>query len=215
MIRSAFMQSNWFKISLPKPHFKVLIKLVLNLALVLAANIFTNIVPIGIRTSIAQHMVPAREYQIKASLIFNFIHFIDWPPQQVANTSAPQNLRVCIVGPDRFGAATEKLKNEIVNGLVVEVHSFQSPDVEDLKLCRVLFISKSQDVNSALVLSDLADQSILTIGESPDFLDQGGIINLLVENNRVVFDINRLNASRARLGISSKLLRVARHTREG
>lgn len=211
MIRRAFMQSNWFKESLLKPRFIVLMALVFNLVLALAANI----VPIGIQTCIAQQMVPAREYQIKASLIFNFIHFVDWPPQQEANTTAAQNLRVCIVGPDRFGAAIEKLKNEIVHGLVIEVHSIQSPNVEELKLCRVLFIAKSQDVNSALVLSDLADQSILTIGESPDFLDQGGIINLLVENNRVVFDINRLNANRARLGISSKLLRVARHTKEG
>jgi len=60
------------------------------------------------------------------------------------------------------------------------------------------------------LLEAARQQSILTIGDSDDFLDKGGMISIVVENDKVVFDINRASATVARLDISSKLLRVAR-----
>ena len=36
--------------------------------------------------------------------------------------------------------------------------------------------------------------SILSIGDSRDFVDNGGIIGLFENNNKIVFDINQLAA---------------------
>jgi len=51
---------------------------------------------------------------------------------------------------------------------------------------------------------------VLTVGEHEHFLDQGGIMRLFLENNRVRFSVNQQSADRAGLQISSRLLRLAR-----
>jgi hypothetical protein len=59
-------------------------------------------------------------------------------------------------------------------------------------------------------LKNARTQPVLTVGESPDFVRQGGIINFILEEGKVRFEIDPANAERARLRISSRLLRLAR-----
>ena len=56
---------------------------------------------------------------------------------------------------------------------------------------------------------------VLTIGESPDFLREGGIINLLLVGRRVRFEVNPDAAARAGLRLSSQLLQLAVAVRGG
>jgi hypothetical protein len=51
---------------------------------------------------------------------------------------------------------------------------------------------------------------VLTVGESPDFIAQGGIINFVRGAGMMRFEIDQEAARRARLQISSRLLRLAR-----
>jgi hypothetical protein len=52
---------------------------------------------------------------------------------------------------------------------------------------------------------------VLTVGDAPDFLARGGVVEFVREGNRVRFDVNIGEAQRAGLVVSSRLLRVARH----
>jgi hypothetical protein len=51
---------------------------------------------------------------------------------------------------------------------------------------------------------------VLTIGETPGFATSGGMINLVLEDNRVRFEVNVKAAKEADLNISSRLLALAR-----
>jgi hypothetical protein len=51
---------------------------------------------------------------------------------------------------------------------------------------------------------------VLTVGETPDFLREGGHARFYVENNRIRVEINAAVADRAGLKISSQLLTLAR-----
>ena len=51
---------------------------------------------------------------------------------------------------------------------------------------------------------------ILTVGETPRFIEQGGIVNFFLENGKVRFEINRSAAERSGLRISSRLLQLAK-----
>jgi len=55
---------------------------------------------------------------------------------------------------------------------------------------------------------------MLTVGEGDDFPAAGGVIGLVIEDNKVRFDVNLEAAERAGLKISSKLLKLARNVRE-
>ncbi len=159
----------------------------------------------------AQDFYPSLEYQIKASLLYNFLNFIQWPPKNSQDHETTFHL--CILGRNRFGRALKPLEQEIVQGRKIELAYFEEAKLDEIKNCDVLFFSKNGNPQAS-TLSQLGGFSILTIGETQDFLDQGGMISLLIEDEKVVFDINRRAALDARLDISSKLLRIARRVRE-
>jgi hypothetical protein len=54
---------------------------------------------------------------------------------------------------------------------------------------------------------------VLTVGESAAFADSGGMINFLVDDNKLRFDINTESGRRAKLVMSSRLLSLARRVR--
>jgi hypothetical protein len=60
----------------------------------------------------------------------------------------------------------------------------------------------------------LEDLPILTVGETEHFIETGGIINFLMEDNKVRFEINDVAAKKSKLKISSQLLRLAKRVVE-
>jgi hypothetical protein len=68
------------------------------------------------------------------------------------------------------------------------------------------------DAREAL-LPRAARLPILTVGEYPAFLNDGGIIGLRVIDGKVRFDVNLRQAERVGLRVSSQLLRLARIVR--
>ena len=146
-----------------------------------------------------------REYEIKAALLYNFAKFVEWPDETVPETSAP--LTLCVLGDDPFGPALESIDGKTIRSrrLVIK----RSVTARDVSTCHILFISSSEEKHLAQILEVLRTSSTLTIGETQGFTQNGGIINLAVESNKVRFEINANAADRAGLKISSKLLSLA------
>jgi hypothetical protein len=78
----------------------------------------------------------------------------------------------------------------------------------------VLFINSAQDRQERRILEALKGIAILTVGESEDFLDNGGIICFVMHEDRVQFEISHKAAIEAGLRVSSRLLGVAKRVIE-
>ena len=55
----------------------------------------------------------------------------------------------------------------------------------------------------------VGDKSVLLVGETPGFAEQGGVVNFFVTGNKVRFEINPRAAGKRNLKVSSKLLNLA------
>jgi hypothetical protein len=147
------------------------------------------------------------EYQVKAAFLFNFAKFVEWPPSSFSDASAP--LRICVLGRDPFGEELRNItKEKVVNGRKLEVS--QVPDLQLAKTCHVLFIASSETARLKQIFESLRGTDALTVGDTKGFVEQGGMINFVLENNRVQFEVNRKAAEQVGLKISSKLLSVAK-----
>ncbi|MEP7362442.1 MAG: YfiR family protein [Acidobacteriota bacterium] len=143
------------------------------------------------------------EYEIKAAFLLNFTKFIVWP--RGANAEG-NPFNICIVGENPFGLTLHQIvEGEKVDGHPIVVRSWPGPPASS---CGILFIGKPYREVGAL-LSEIPE-GVLTVGESDDFLKRGGMIALAIENRRVRFDVNARAAAKAGLGLSSRLLNVAR-----
>ena len=149
----------------------------------------------------------ASEYQVKAAFLFNFAKFVEWPPNSFSDASAP--LRICVFGQDPFGQELRDITNEkTVNGRKLEVSNVA--DLQQARKCQILFISSSEKKRTQQILAGLSGMGVLTVGDTKGFAEQGGMINFVLENDRVQFEVSRKAAEQAGLKISSKLLSVAK-----
>ena len=147
------------------------------------------------------------EYQVKAAYLYNFAKFVEWPAQKFTNSAAP--FQLCVLDDASFIAELNRLvQGRSIAGRAVKVIAVQSAD--EAGNCHVLFVSSSRADQVRHSLEVLSHRSVLTVGETKNFCDQGGIINFVLQDDRVQFEVNHKAANAAGLQISSRLLSVAK-----
>lgn len=160
----------------------------------------------------ASSAMPAEptEPEIKAAFVFHFIKFVDWS----RNILLPEDLAItlCVLGQDPLEEALQSLTGKIVQGKSLSVRRITRPREADG--CQVLYISRSEKEQVGNILKGIKE-GVLTIGDMQSFASTGGIINFVIVENRVSFEINVDAAEKARLRISSQLLKLAKIVKEG
>jgi len=150
--------------------------------------------------------LPSKEYSVKALFVCNFAQFDQWPRDAFPSGQSP--LVIGILGDDPFGAyLDETVRGEKVNNHPLVVRRFRR--VEDITMCHVLFISRSEMSRLEQILNGLKGRNVLTVGDANGFAVEGGVIQFVTEKNKIRMRINLGAAKAAELTISSKLLRPA------
>jgi hypothetical protein len=186
----------------PPRAFTVTWLLLLAPALLLVAALSTQ-------PAAAQHSGP--EYALKAAFVSKFPHFAEWPESALANRNT---IDVCVAKPNPFGEAlSELIAGEHLGERALNVRYIDGPAL--LPGCHVLFIPSRPSIDRKVLLSRAAALPILTVGDYASFLDEGGIVKLLMVDGRVRFEVNVATAGRVGLRLSSQLLQLALNVRGG
>jgi hypothetical protein len=147
------------------------------------------------------------EYEVKAAFLYNLAKFIDWPSG--ALPASDTQLRIGILGDSPMFEAISQLGDKTIGERKLEVRRV----TPESKLDEYHIIFLDQTVKNADQLAfNLRGSKTLTVGETEAFCRDGGLVNFILINNRVGFEINQKAAERAGFIISSKLLNLARIT---
>lgn len=147
------------------------------------------------------------EYEVKSAFIFNFAQFIDWPDSAFESSTSP--FYIGVLGDNPFNSYLEKIiSNKTLKGRKIEILYFRN--FKEVKFAHILFISSSEKRRLKHIFRDFDTTGILTIGDTEEFILTGGAIGFIMKDNKVRFEINLNSVRKARLIISSKLLRLAR-----
>jgi hypothetical protein len=158
--------------------------------------------------NITARATPTSEYEIKAAFLFHFAQFVEWPAGAFKGANSP--LTYCTFGADPFrGSLDESLRGKTIGERGIRVqHLKQAEGIQD---CQVLFIGGAESKRAAAgVLANVKGSAILTVGESQDFAEDGGMIEFCLEGNKIRFNINLATVSAAKLKMSARLLTLAK-----
>jgi hypothetical protein len=140
----------------------------------------------------------AAEYDLKAAYLFHFIQFTEWPANPTRRPVA-----VCIDADHPLLPTLRSMHDKPVHGTILQIKTTHSnPDD-----CSVLVVSR--DDFSAQLRDQAVSQHLLTITDDEDIAPGDVIISLRMQNDRVIFSINKSRATISGLNISSRLLRLA------
>jgi hypothetical protein len=147
----------------------------------------------------------APEYQLKAVFIYNFDQFVEWPEGAFAKSDSP--LVITVLGDNPFGNVLEQVtRGKRIRGHEIVVHYAQ--DVARIGQTHVLFVAAPYNQNPAELLRGLT--GVLTIGDTDNFAEAGGMIRFYSERSKLRFEINTRAAEKAGIRVSAKLLHLAR-----
>lgn len=145
------------------------------------------------------------EYDVEAAYLYNFGKFVRWP---AAASSSTQTFDICILGQDPFGGTLDRLiAHDQISGKLIRKRIISRPS--DATGCAIVYISDSEAPNLRNIISQLGSKPDLLVSGLPNFVDYGGDIQFLLDDDRVRFEINLDAASKCGLGVSSELLKVA------
>jgi YfiR/HmsC-like len=147
------------------------------------------------------------EYQVKAAWMLNFTRFVDWPANAFATRDAP-----CIVGilgkdPPFGSELAAAFASKTIRGRRFELQHVQRES--DTARCHMLFIPASERRTWRELQSRLGKMPVLTIGEAEGFLDLGSIINFVIQDGAIAFEIDLGNAQKAGLKFDANVLKIA------
>ena len=168
----------------------------------LSVLICLSILSIPTASSLAQDEFEVREYQIKASFIYRFIQFAQDPP----GWDSVDAVTLCGVSSKRFSIIANALEGKLIGEKPLEIRHLN--EKSSMVGCQVLFIDSTK--NRIEQPDTLTSLSILTIGETDQFIRRGGLIRFFESRNKVRFEINVEAAKQAGITFSSKLLKLAK-----
>jgi hypothetical protein len=147
---------------------------------------------------------------LKAAFVFNFAKFVTWPADVLA---AKRNLTICVADDNSVAEALEP----IINHQLVDGHELKVVRVKadgPLGACHILFAGGLDSRRARALIDALQGTAVMSISDCERFADTGGVVQLVLERDRMRFVFNLGAARRARLTVSSKLLQLAKSVKD-
>ena len=150
------------------------------------------------------------ETKVKAAFILRFVQYIEWP--QEASPQGP--LVIGVAGADAVSAELSQMTAARgVQGRPVTIRAVKGAD--SLTGIHVLFVGNSEKARVAQYAGALRGRRVLIVTESPNALEQGSMINFVIQESRVRFEIALDAVETNGLTMSSRLLSVALRVQKG
>ena len=147
------------------------------------------------------------ESKIQAAFLVKFTSYVDWPASAFGQTDSP--LVIGVLEDDEVADELSHLVGaRTVNGHPLLIRRLAAGDA--VTGSHVLFIGSKVGARLGKTLADIKTQPILTVTEVDGALLYGSVINFIVLDEQVRFDVSLAAAESGNLKISSRLLTVAR-----
>ncbi len=153
---------------------------------------------------------PVSESEIKASYLFNFARFTEWPASAFAAPGAP--LTLCVAGADPLAGALAGIDRKSVERRELQVRL--NVTAAQARGCHLLFVPEAEAAQLGALSRALAGAPVLLIGDGAGRIDDGVMIELRPQGRRLAFAVNLAAARQANLKLSSQMLKLALEVRE-
>ena len=140
----------------------------------------------------------------KATFIYNFTRFIEWPKK--ANSS---NFIIQVYGSDDvYNELTQFTNNKFVGSQQIKVIKVNK--IDDIKNCDLLFVGFDKSNKLKDIIALLNNSNTLIISEKNGALQEGSGINFVLNDDKLSYEIKPVNLTKAGLKLSSSIIKYAK-----
>lgn len=146
------------------------------------------------------------ESETRAAFLFVFAEYTEWPTPRLA---AKEPFVMGVVGDSPVGRALEKLApGAHVQGHRVVVRQLKG--LGETAGCHLVYFPALAERQLPEARRRLAEEGVLTVGETNFFVGFGGAVHLFQEEGSLRFVVNRAVLDQSRLRVASRALNLAK-----
>lgn len=146
------------------------------------------------------------EPHLRALFVYKFTTMIEWPGEALGADDEP--FSICLLGADPTeGEMQRSVSGQKSHQRTIAVRELAAPAAD--APCQVAYVAFDDADEQRRALDHYGGTSTLTVSHLAGFADEGGMIELVTESDRIRFRINQGAIERAGLSLDSKLLRLA------
>ncbi len=155
------------------------------------------------------------ERQVKAAFLYRFGGFVEWPESAFVRADSP--LVIGLHEADELAGPLERtVTGRTVNGRALRVMKLKKAHaVGGERAPHIAFVGAQDTAAAQGLLDGCRERPVLTVSDSGHVHGMGSVINFLVAEERVRFEVSMKAAEAARLRISARLLSAAWRVRPG
>ena len=155
----------------------------------------------------AQSAADASEYRIKAAFVCKFASYVEWPSRTFAGAEDP--IVIGVIATDAIVQELARTAGSLsAEGRPLVVRKLSRADPVDG--AHLVYITQSGNGHLPEILAALKGRPVLAVTESSGGTAPGSMINFVVVDDKVRFDVSPQAAEASQLKISARLLGVAR-----
>lgn len=150
------------------------------------------------------------EHRVKAAFLYQFAGYVEWPQAAFAQADTP--VTIGVLGSESLATElSQVVVGRTVGGRTVTVRRLRGGD--SLAGVHILFIGRAENARLAQLTQLLQPRPILTVTEADGSLERGSMINFIMVERRVRFEVGLDSVEKSGLKLSSRLLAVAQQVR--
>jgi hypothetical protein len=146
------------------------------------------------------------ERQVKAAYLYKFASYVEWPEGVFAGSDSP--LIIGVIGADAVADELDRIvAGHTANGRPITTRKLKHGD--PLSGLHILFIGRIEKGHVVETLAEAKNQPLLTVTESEEAHALGSMINFVVSNDRLRFQVALTPVNISHLKISARMLTAA------
>ncbi len=150
------------------------------------------------------------EASVEAVYLYRFAGYVEWPPEALAHP----RFTIAVLGDDEVAEALSRvIKDRSVGKLPAAVRRARS--VRDVGDAQMVYIGQAHRGDLHELIVGLQRRPVLIVTDEADALATGSMVNFVIADGKVRFEVSLASATRAGLKISSQLLAVAVRVQTG
>lgn len=149
------------------------------------------------------------DYKVKAIFIEKFTHYIKWP-ENLINDDTIASVIICVYGESNFyDVLNDTYKNKKILGRQVVIKQiFKTENLPDN--CKILFVPECGFKKLHEILRVTRNKPILTISDTENYAATGILINFIIIDNKIHFEINKYAVINSGLEFDFRLIKIAK-----
>jgi YfiR/HmsC-like len=146
---------------------------------------------------------------VQASYLYNIAKLVQWKDPSMRNG----NFVIGVLGGSNlYQELVKKYQDKAVGKQAIEIRKL--PHSAQVDRCHLLFVGWDEMELVTEIYKNLANANTLIVTEYPDALDDGAVVNFVVTNNTLKYELSVSNARKHRLELGSTIKQLAHRVEE-